>query len=412
MVTRREFLGTSLGAGAALALAPELLRAFQQSSLSRGGKLIQRAIPSSGEMLPVVGLQFGNPPPPDHAALKEVLKTLLDNGGRFLDAVHQSAAAEEVTATIATGLGIQDKVFWSSRASPAGPPQPGPAAAKAQMESSLAGFKVSRLDLVLMNPMADPGHLAALKEMKKEGRVRYIGMQVIDDRQYAALEAVMRNEPLDFIGIDYSIANRGVEQVILPLAQDRKIGVVAYFPFDAGGLFQRAGTAPLPAWAADFDARTWAQFFVKYVVSHPAVTVVRTGTSQAKHMLDNLGGGSGRLPNQATRKRMAELVDSWPQAGTAGPAAAQGPVVVTAAILDRYAGEYKAAGGPILIRRVGSALHVKTGNLEEVPLVARSETRFSDPWGAIIEFKLDAAGTVTGLVLAQGQLKITGEYRR
>ena len=93
-----------------------------------------------------------------------------------------------------------------------------------------------------MNPMADPGHLAALKEMKKDGRVRYIGMQVIDDRQYAGLEAVMRNQPIDFVGIDYSIGNRAVEGTILPLAQERKIGVVAYFPFDAGGLFQRAGT--------------------------------------------------------------------------------------------------------------------------------------------------------------------------
>ena len=404
MISRRDFLGVSLGAGAALALSPELLAALQQST---NGKLIQRAIPSSGEMLPVVGLQFGNPPPPDHAALKEVLKTLVDHGGRFLDAVHQSAAAEEVTATIATELGIQDKIFWSSRASPAGPPQPGAAAAKAQMESSLARFKVPKLDLVQMNPMADPGHLAALKEMKKEGRVRYIGMQVISDNQYAALEAVMRNEPIDFIGIDYSIGNRGVEPTLLPLAQQRKIGVVAYFPFDAGGLFQRAGTTPLPAWAADFDASTWGQFFIKYVISHPAVTVVRTGTSQAKHMLDNIGGGSGRLPNQATRKRMAELVDSWPQAGAAGQAARQGPAVVTAAILDRYAGEYKpAAGAALTFRRVGSTLHVKAGTAAEAPLVARSETRFSDPWGAIIEFQADAAGTVTGLVMQQGQLKI------
>jgi len=405
MISRREFLGTSLGAGASLALTPELLFALQQTA----GKLVQRAIPSSGEMLPVIGLQFGNPPPPDHAALKEVLKTLLDNGGRFLDAVHQSPAAEEVTAAIATELGVQDKIFWSSRASPAGPPQPGPtdAAAKAQMERALAKFKVAKLDLVLMNPMADPGHLAALKEMKKAGRVRYIGMQVIDDRQYAGLEAVMRNEPIDFIGIDYSIGNRAVEQTILPLAQERKIGVVAYFPFDAGGLFQRVGTTPLPAWAADFDARTWAQFFVKYVISHPAVTVVRTGTSQAKHMLDNIGGGSGRLPDEGTRKRMAEVVDSWPLAGPAEPPAPQGAaVVVSAAILDRYAGEYKTAAGPILIRRVASALHVKLGNAEETPLVARSEIRFSDPWGAIIEFQLDAAGTVTGFILQQGQLKI------
>ena len=404
-VSRREFVGMSLGAGAALALTPDLLHGLQQSS----GKLIQRAIPSSGEMLPVVGLQFGNPPPPDHAALKEVLKTLLDNGGRFLDAVHQAPAAEEVTATIATELGIQGKVFWSSRAAPAGPPQPGPSAgaAREQMEKSLARFKVSKLDLVLMNPMADPGHLAALKELKKEGRVRYIGMQVIDDRQYAGLEAVMRKEPIDFIGIDYSIGNRGVEQTILPLAQERKMGVVAYFPFDAGGLFQRAGTTPLPAWAADFDAKTWAQFFLKYVISHPAVTVARTGTSQPKHMLDNIGGGSGRLPNQTTRKRMAELIDAWPLAGATGPVGPQGAaVVVPVATLDRYAGEYQPARGDAMtFRRVGAALHAKLGSQEEAPLVARSETRFSDPWGGIVEFQVDAAGTVTGVVVQQGQLK-------
>jgi hypothetical protein len=217
----------------------------------------------------------------------------------------------------------------------------------------------------------------------------------------------MRKEPIDFIGIDYSIGNRGVEQTILPLAQERKIGVVAYFPFDAGGLLQRAGTTPLPGWAADFDARTWAQFFVKYVISHPAVTVVRTGTSQARHMLENIGGGSGRLPNQATRKRMAELIDSWPLSGAAGSSAPQrAAVVVPAATMDRYAGEYKPAAGAILtVRRVGSALHVKPGSEDEAPLIARSETRFSDPWGAIIEFQLDAAGTVTGLILQQGQVK-------
>ena len=404
--SRREFLGVSLGAGAALALPPELLGAFQQST----GKLIQRAIPSSGERLPVIGLHFGNPAPPDHAALKEVLKTLVDNGGRFLDTVHGNSPTEEVTARIATELGVHDKIFWGSRASAAGPPPPGPSdvAAKAQMERSLARFKVEKLDLVLMNPLADPGHLAALKEMKKERRVRSIGMQVIDDRQYAGLEAVMRNEPIDFIGIDYSIGNRGADQTILPLAEKRKIGVVAYFPFDAGGLFQRAGTTPLPAWAADFDARTWAQFFIKYVASHPAVTVVRTGTSQAKHMLDNINGGSGRLPNQATRKRMAELVDSWPLAGATAPTPPQGkPVVVPPATLDRYAGEYKPKAGAILtFRRVGSALHVKPGDMKESPLVARSETRFSDPWGAIIEFQLDAAGAVTGVIMQQGQLKI------
>ena len=306
----------SLGAGAALALAPELLRAHQQS----GGTLIQRAIPSSGELFPAVGLHFGNPAPPDHAALKAVLKTLVDNGGRFLDTVHQSVpGAEDVTAAVVDEVGVQDKIFLSTRGSPPGPPQPGAAAAKAQIERSLARFKVSTLDLVLVNPAAaDPTHLTVLQEMKKEGRVRYVGAQVISDHQYAALEAVMRSEPLDFIGVDFSIDNRNVEQTILPLAQERKIGVVAYFPFGEGGtgsLFRRAGATPLPDWAADFDAGTWAQLFLKYVVSHPAVTVVRTGTSKATHMLDNVGGGIGRLPDEPTRTRMAELVDAWPQSG-------------------------------------------------------------------------------------------------
>ena len=366
---------------------------------------MRRAIPSSGEMLPVVGLQFGNPPPPN-AALKDVLKTLLDNHGTVFDTVHQAGAAEEISATTAVELGVQDRIFWSSRASPPGPPQPGQSApAKAQMEQSLARFKVAKLDLAMMNPLADPGHLAALQEMKKAGRVRYVGMQVIDDRQYAGLEKVMRNEPIDFIGVDYSIDNRGAEHTILPLAQERKLAVMAFLPFDMGSLFQRAGSTPLPAWAAEFDAKTWAQFFLKYVISHPAVTVVRTGTSKPAHMLENINAGVGRLPNTATRRRMAELVDSWPIAGAAGTAA-QAPVVVAGAVLDRYAGEYKTAQGAVLtLRRVGSSLHLNpgsTGNTPEAPLVARADTRFSDPWGSIIEFQLDAAGGVTGLVMQQG----------
>jgi aryl-alcohol dehydrogenase-like predicted oxidoreductase len=306
MISRREFIGTSLGAGAALALTPELLVAGLQP-----GKLIQRAIPSSGELLPVIGLQFGNPPR-QGAPLAEVLNAFVGNGGTFLDAVHQAAAAEDVTASVVTSLGIRERVFLSTRAAPAGPPQPGTAAAKAQMESSLARFKATRLDLVLMNPLADPGHLAALKEMKQAGRVRYIGMQVIDDRQYAGLETVMRNEPLDFIGVDYSINNRGAEQTILPLALERKMAVVAYMPFNQGNLFQRAAATPLPSWAAEFDAKTWAQFFLKFVVSHPAVTLVRAGTNNPAHMVENIGGGIGRLPNEATRKRMADLAATWP----------------------------------------------------------------------------------------------------
>jgi aryl-alcohol dehydrogenase-like predicted oxidoreductase len=309
LTSRREFIGTSLGAAAALAVTPELLRALQQS----GGQLIQRAIPSSGEMLPVIGVQFGNSMSPAPAALKEVLKTLIDNGGRFLDTMHQSVpGVEDLTGRVVTELGIQDKLFLGLRALPAGPPQPGPATPRAKVEALLATFKVPKIDLLQLPVQADPTQWPVLQELKKEARIRYISATVITKSFYPQLEALMRNEPIDFIGVDYSIDNRSAEEKILPLARERKIGVVSYFPFSTGTLFQRASAMPLPDWAAEVDAKTWAQFFLKYVVSHPAVTVVRAGTTQAKHMLDNLGGGIGRLPNEAMRKRMAAHADALP----------------------------------------------------------------------------------------------------
>src|SRR6185503_9250131 len=163
-----------------------------------------------------------------------------------------------------------------------------------------------------------PVHLAALRELKKEGRVRYIGVHHLayppnaPMPPFGELESVMRNEEIDFVGADYSAGDRRVEETILPLAQERKIGFMAYFPFDRRRIFERASSTPLPEWAAEFDAKTWAQFFLKYVLSHPAVIVARTGTTKAAHMIDNIGGGIGRLPNEATRKRMAELVDALP----------------------------------------------------------------------------------------------------
>jgi aryl-alcohol dehydrogenase-like predicted oxidoreductase len=325
MVNRREFLGLTLGTGATLALTPELLRAIQTLQ-QPGGKLIHRAIPSTGEMLPAVGLSFSNHPGcADHAVLEEVLKTFADSGGRVFDAMHVSPASEQFHITAATELGISNKLFWSARGTPGNAaPQPGAAFVNGHIDSLLARIKVPRIDLVMLPVAADPTNLAALKEEKKAGRVRYIGVQTISvNVQSAQLEALMRNEPIDFIGVDYDVSNRRVEDTILPLAQERKIGVMAFFPFgNAGGvsctpsgtsLFSRVANRPLPAWAAEFDAQTWAQFFIKYVISHPAVTVARVGTTKATHMLDNIGGGIGRLPDEATRRRMAELIDSFPQ---------------------------------------------------------------------------------------------------
>jgi hypothetical protein len=245
--------------------------------------------------------------------------------------------------------------------------------------------------------------------------VRYIGVQTISARlQSAQLETIMRNEPIDFIGVDYDVSNRHVEDVILPLALERKIGVIAFFPFGNNGgvscspgtrnLFARVGKTPLPEWAADFDAKTWSHFFSKYVVSHPAVTVARVGTTKATHMLDNIGGGVGRLPDEATRKRMAAFIDALPALPPLpqNPAAAPG-IALSAAVLDRYVGEWKLASGTVVtFRRDGATMFVKPGAGPELPLNARSETRLQDPRGPVFEFQVDPAGTVTGLMLEQG----------
>jgi aryl-alcohol dehydrogenase-like predicted oxidoreductase len=318
-ISRREWLGRSIGAGAALALTPALLAALQRS----GGTLIQRAIPSSGEMLPVIGLGRGNDAV-DPGAFKDVLKTLVDNGGKVLDTVHDTTGVgERVAATVASELGVQTRLFWSLRGTPAGPPKPGSAALKALIEASFERLKVPRIDLIQVHVSADPTHLALLKELKKEGRLRYIGIQAGSDQQLPQLEQLMRDEPIDFVGVRYAIDSRKVEEQVLPLARERKIGVMAYFPFGgnigrdgtvSSSLFKRVADTGLPEWAADFDAKTWGQFFLKYIISHPAITAVRAGTSNATHMLDNLQGGAGRLPDEATRKRMAQLVDALPPA--------------------------------------------------------------------------------------------------
>ena len=433
MIDRRRFLGIGLGAGASLALSPQLIRGLQLSS----AELIQRAIPSTGEMLPVIS--FSPREEADNAAMKEILKTLVDNGGRVVDVLHGGPAGERAGRTAARELGIQDKLFWTTPLGVtvpvlpgyAGPPvKPDPAAVRAAMEDKFARFKVPMIDLVMVSAGADmPTHLAVLREMKREGRVRYIGVHELlfppnapnPAPATARLESIMRNESIDFIGVDYSVGDRRIEEKILPLAQERKIAVMAYFPFDRSRIFRRASSTPLPEWAAEFDATTWAQFFLKYVVSHPAVTVARTGTTKAHHMLDNIGGGSGRLPDEATRKRMAELVDALPPTPRPAPQQPQQrapqapPVVLSAAILDRYVGEYvyAAVGTIVTFRRDGDRLLVKvSGNAPEGPLVARSETRFGTPWGgSTIEFQLDGQGTVTGAVYETGPYRIPLERK-
>lgn len=320
MISRREWLGLTLGAGAALTLDPRLLHGALRPSI--GMKLITRPIPSSGEELPLVGLgssaTFSRVArTEDVSALRDVLRTLVENGGSVFDTAPSYGASEEVAGQLAHELGITDQIFWATKVNVAGRDggSADPAAARAQIEDSFRKLHTSEIDLIQVHNLGDvPTQLAILKELKDEGRVRYIGVTSTSERQYGELASIMRNEPLDFIGVDYAIDNRGVEETILPLAQERKIGVLVYLPFGRTRLWSRVEGRALPEWAADFGATTWAQFFLKFVGAHPAVTTITPATSQSRHMLDNLGAAMGTLPDEATRRRMIEVVDALPEA--------------------------------------------------------------------------------------------------
>jgi aryl-alcohol dehydrogenase-like predicted oxidoreductase len=318
MLSRRDWLRLSLGSGAALALDPGLLRALQPQ------QIITRAIPSTGERIPIVGLgssatfsQVARSE--DVGALKEVMRTLVEKGGAVFDTAPSYGASEEVAGRVAKELGLTDRIFWATKVNVARGGPADPAAARAQIETSFQRIGKRPIDLIQVHSLGDmPTQLGILKELKREGRIRYIGATSTNERQYPELETFMRNEPLDFIGIDYAIDNREVEQTLLPLAQQRKIGVLVYAPFGRTRLWARVAGREVPAWAAEFDARTWAQFFLKFVASHPAVTAITPATSRASNMADNLGGAMGRLPNAEQRRRMIELVDALPPAQRGG----------------------------------------------------------------------------------------------
>lgn len=314
LISRRDWLALTLGAGAAMTIDPRMLVAQ--------GTMVTKAIPSSGERLPVIGLgssatfaQVARSE--DVTALREVFKALVDGGGTVFDTAPGYGASEETAGRIVNELGIADKIFWATKLNVAGRSGSGadPAAARQQVATSLARVKKAKIDLIQVHNMGDVGvQIPILREFKQQGKVRYIGLTTTFEGQYEGLVATMRQEALDFIGVDYAIDNRHAEATILPLAEERKMGVFAYAPFGRTRLFKRVGDRPVPDFAKEFDARTWAQFFLKFVVSHPAVTVATPATSQAKNMIDNLGGGLGRLPDPAMRQRMADYVDALPGA--------------------------------------------------------------------------------------------------
>lgn len=316
MVSRRDWLRITAGAGAALGWNPRVLEALQSQAL------ITRAIPSTGERLPAVGLGGANTfsevaRAEDFDAIGSVLQALVDGGATVFDTAAGYGASEEVSGRVANELRIADRLFWATKVNVVGRGggSADPAAVRAQIERSFERLRIPVIDLFQVHNMGDPPtQLGILEELKAEGRIRYMGITTTSERQYGALADVMRNEPIDFIGIDYAVDNRTPEEVIFPLALERRIGVIVYLPFGRSRMWQRIGDRPLPDWAADFDAHTWAQFMLKFVLANPAVTVATPGTSDAGHMADNIAGGTGRLPDAQQLTRMVELVESLPSA--------------------------------------------------------------------------------------------------
>jgi aryl-alcohol dehydrogenase-like predicted oxidoreductase len=310
MLSRREYLALAARACALLALSARPVAAQQ------GDAVLTRPIPSTGEQLPIIGLgsaaSFWGFDDLDIEAVRAVMQALIDHGGTVFDTAPDYLASEEVAARIVNEVGIRDRIFWATKL----PVFRGGSANRDEIETRLATSfaRLGRepIDLIqVINIEADaPLQFAMLRELKRQGRVRYIGAVATVKSRYEALEQHMRAEPLDFIGVDYAVDNRSAEERLFPLARDRGIAVMVYTPFRQ--LWDRVKGREVPPWAVELGAASWAQFFLKFAASHPAVTVVTPATAKPEHMLDNLRAARGRLPDEAERRRMIELVEQLP----------------------------------------------------------------------------------------------------
>lgn len=296
-LTRRSLLA----AGAAAALpAPALA----------GSALITRPIPSSGEALPVVGVGTARryeaaPSEAERAPLRATLERFHELGGKVVDTAPSYGQAETIVGELVAELKIRPGLFLATKVG-ADSRESG----RAQIEASFQKLRTERIDLIAVHNLRDiANQLATLRELKQGGRIRYLGATTSFDNQYADFEAMMRRETLDVIQVDYALDNRGSAERILPLARDRGTAVMINLPFGRGRLFQATQGRPLPAWAKEIDCTTWAQVFLKYVVSHPAVTCAVPGMAQARYVDDNLRAARGRLPDAALRTRMEQFID-------------------------------------------------------------------------------------------------------
>lgn len=307
-MTRREVLQLGALGGAGLALSRQV---FAAESMSL--PLITKPIPRSGQKLPVIGLGTNNysvTSAEDLAMRREVLRHMPQLGGSVVDTAPAYGRSEEVIGELVQGLGNRDKLFLATKVTAPG----GSAAAGRDMiEESFRRLRTDHIDLIEVHSLSGVTEMIpVLEELKAAKRIKYLGITTSSDRQHADLADAMRKYRLDFIQVNYSLDDREAAAEILPLAQQRKTAVMLNIPFGGrrgSNLFSRVANHALPEWAADIDVRSWAQFFLKYVISHPAVTCAIPGTTKLQHLQDNQAAGRGRLPDAQMRKRMEKFWD-------------------------------------------------------------------------------------------------------
>ena len=270
----------------------------------------KRPIPRTGEMLPVAGLgtyqsfDVGNGAG-ERESLKEVLRLFAQHGGALVDSSPMYGSSESVIGDLADGLGITGQLFMATKVWTSGRE-----AGIRQMEESMRRMKVARMDLMQVHNLLDlRTHVKTLQEWKVSGRIRYMGITHYNSGAYGDLERLMKTKEFDFVQFNYSVAEREAEERLLPLARETGTAVIVNRPLAQASLFSRVRGKELPVWAAEFDCRSWGQFFLKYILGHPAVTCVIPATSKPHHLVDNMMAGIGRLPDAAMRKRMVDYMD-------------------------------------------------------------------------------------------------------
>ncbi len=299
-ITRRELLELSI---AAVATGAAARRAFTQPS-----PLVTKRIPATGERVPVIGLGTRNyRAGSDLAELtpyRETLRAFIENGGTVVDTAPSYGNSESVLGTLISELGVRNRVFLATKVDRAGKDE-----GIARMNASMATLKTPKVDLMQVHNLRDTAtQLATLREWKSAGKVRLIGVTTSSDDQYAELERILGAEKLDFIQVDYALDQRAADARLLPMALDKGVAVLINLPFGRGRLFQALGSKPLPDYAKEIQCTTWAQFALKYVVSHPAITAAIPGMTKPHHAVENMGAARGHMPDAALRKRMEQVL--------------------------------------------------------------------------------------------------------